>query len=309
MTKFTILGCGSSLGSPWITNNWGKLNKKNKFNIRTRCSAHIKKGDLSLDDKFIISENAWRLSQSGYSSMFIMVNDEVTVENLLKGIIIVSGNDAAMPILGYSFVNQFRQDSMPVQLESLFNEYQNDIRELYNNNSNPTSAIRLEWDKYSAPFTHQPTRSVQPLLSRNWDQGTPWNDMCPEDSNGPGGNVLVGCVAVSMAQVMHYWQHPSYGYGENSYLSNYGVLEADFGNTFYDFENISLEKNFLENNSEALLADLNENQEELVIQSDKQSEINDVIYAEGNVYVSYRGKILKADTLIYDKLNKKISAN
>ena len=36
----------------------------------------IKKGDLSLDDKFIISENAWRLSQSGYSSMFIMVNDE-----------------------------------------------------------------------------------------------------------------------------------------------------------------------------------------------------------------------------------------
>ena len=48
MTKFTILGCGSSLGSPWITNNWGKLNKKNKFNIRTRCSAHIKKGDLSI---------------------------------------------------------------------------------------------------------------------------------------------------------------------------------------------------------------------------------------------------------------------
>ena len=48
MIKFTILGCGSSLGSPWITNNWGKLNKKNKFNIRTRCSAHIKKGGLSI---------------------------------------------------------------------------------------------------------------------------------------------------------------------------------------------------------------------------------------------------------------------
>ena len=58
----------------------------------------IKKGDLSLDDKFIISENAWRLSQSGYSSMFIMVNDEVTVENLLKGIIIVSGNDACVAL-------------------------------------------------------------------------------------------------------------------------------------------------------------------------------------------------------------------
>ena len=58
----------------------------------------IKKGDLSLDDKFIISENAWRLSQSGYSSMFIMVNDEVSVEDLLKGIIIASGNDACVAL-------------------------------------------------------------------------------------------------------------------------------------------------------------------------------------------------------------------
>ncbi len=49
-------------------------------------------------------------------------------------------------------------------------------------------------------------------------------------------------------------------------------------------------------------------QQELIIQSDKQSEINDVIYAEGNVSVSYKGKLLKADTLIYDKLNKTISA-
>jgi len=58
----------------------------------------IEKGDLSLDDKFIISENAWRLSQSGFSSMFIMVNDEVSVEDLLKGIIIASGNDACVAL-------------------------------------------------------------------------------------------------------------------------------------------------------------------------------------------------------------------
>ena len=58
----------------------------------------IKAGDLSLDDKIMISENAWRLSQSGYSSMFIMVGDEVTVENLLKGIIVASGNDACVAL-------------------------------------------------------------------------------------------------------------------------------------------------------------------------------------------------------------------
>ena len=58
----------------------------------------LKQNKLNLDDKFIISEKAWRLSQSGYSSMFLMVNDEVSVENLLKGIIIASGNDACVAI-------------------------------------------------------------------------------------------------------------------------------------------------------------------------------------------------------------------
>jgi serine-type D-Ala-D-Ala carboxypeptidase (penicillin-binding protein 5/6) len=58
----------------------------------------IKSGDLDLDEKFIVSENAWRLSSAGYSSMFIMVGDEVSVENLLKGIIVASGNDACVAI-------------------------------------------------------------------------------------------------------------------------------------------------------------------------------------------------------------------
>ena len=58
----------------------------------------IKSGDLKLEEKFIISEKAWRLSTSGYSSMFIMVGDQVSVENLLKGIIIASGNDACIAL-------------------------------------------------------------------------------------------------------------------------------------------------------------------------------------------------------------------
>ena len=58
----------------------------------------IKSGDLTLDEKFIISERAWRLSTSGYSSMFVMVNDEVSVENLLRGIIVASGNDACIAL-------------------------------------------------------------------------------------------------------------------------------------------------------------------------------------------------------------------
>ena len=58
----------------------------------------LKNGETSLDEMIVISENAWRLSQSGYSSMFIMLNDQISVEDLLKGIIIVSGNDACVAL-------------------------------------------------------------------------------------------------------------------------------------------------------------------------------------------------------------------
>ena len=82
------------------------------------------------------------------------------------------------------------------------------------------------------------------------------------------------------------------------YLPNTPIISNY--NTFY--------VNLLQKNFDSFLVAKAEKQQELIIQSDKQSEINDVIYAEGNVLVSYRGKLLKADTLTYDKLNKKISA-
>tara|TARA_B100000029_G_scaffold199882_1_gene198284 strand:- start:4705 stop:5886 length:1182 start_codon:yes stop_codon:yes gene_type:complete len=58
----------------------------------------LKQGKINLEDEVIVSENAWRLSSAGYSSMFIMLNDKVTIEDLLKGIIIVSGNDACVAL-------------------------------------------------------------------------------------------------------------------------------------------------------------------------------------------------------------------
>ncbi len=58
----------------------------------------LKSNEISLEDKFIVSENAWRLSEAGYSSMFIMVGDEISVENLLRGIIVSSGNDACIAL-------------------------------------------------------------------------------------------------------------------------------------------------------------------------------------------------------------------
>ncbi len=78
----------------------GKIYPASMTKIMTTLVAFdlLKKGETSLDELIIISEKAWRMSQSGYSSMFIMLNDKVSVEDLLKGIIIVSGNDACVAL-------------------------------------------------------------------------------------------------------------------------------------------------------------------------------------------------------------------
>ena len=86
------------------------------------------------------------------------------------------------------------------------------------------------------------------------------------------------------------------------------VLSNSSNFSLNKFEFNSFDKKFLKQHSYSLLAFSSENQKEIIINSDKQSELNDVIYAEGNVSVSYKGKLLKADNLVYDKLNKKISA-
>ncbi|AIQ94323.1 DUF3769 domain-containing protein [Prochlorococcus sp. MIT 0604] len=93
-----------------------------------------------------------------------------------------------------------------------------------------------------------------------------------------------------------------------SKITNRKILSNTSRLSFNNSDQLSVNKTFLKKNSKTLLAYISGNQNELVIQSDKQSEIDDVIYAEGNVEVKYKGKILKADNLIYDKFNKKISA-
>ena len=94
----------------------------------------------------------------------------------------------------------------------------------------------------------------------------------------------------------------------NVFLNKLNNVKSSGSFFYHNFKKFFYDKQFLEKNSEYLLAGLTQKEEELIIQSDKQSEINDTIYAEGDVSVSYKGKLLKADTLIYDKLSKKISA-
>ena len=101
---------------------------------------YLKKELISLDDKVTISEKAWRMSQAGYSSMFIMINDQISVENLLRGIIIASGNDACVALAeGIAGTEE--------NFVSLMNEKANEIGMMATNFAN-TSGINNP-DNYS----------------------------------------------------------------------------------------------------------------------------------------------------------------
>ena len=111
----------------------------------------IKSGDIKLDEKFIISEKAWRLSTSGYSSMFIMVGDEVSVENLLKGIIIASGNDACVALAeGIAGTEEEFAILMTAKAKELDMENTNFANSSGINNSENHSTVRdiLKMSKY-----------------------------------------------------------------------------------------------------------------------------------------------------------------
>ena len=153
------------------------------------------------------------------------------------GFVLVPTDDRAVPVVGYSFDNGFDFDNYPPNLNYLLDTYKTNISNAIINDTEQQSNISDLWDKYLGVVYPEPsTRSVTPLLPCNWNQDSPWNDMCPEDLNGPGGNVYAGCVAISMVQIMYYWRYPATGNGEHGYnAQGYGYQFVDFEDQSYDY--------------------------------------------------------------------------
>jgi len=198
---------------------------------------------LNIAENFFFSKNDSRNTDFNYISIELMSFNDADVFHVIKlspeGFILISADDHIMPILGYSFENNFENSNMPENIMYLFNLYSNQLSELKENNTE-FRYIEEEWEKYNIPVDFQgSTRNVSPLLQSRFNQDSPWNDMCPEDSQGPGGNAYAGCVAVSMAAIMHYWSFPNTGIGERTYwASGYGYQTADFSNAYYDYSDM-----------------------------------------------------------------------
>jgi hypothetical protein len=149
-----------------------------------------------------------------------------------SGFVIMSGDDAAWPVLGYSFDSGFDPSRMPINLRKWLEEYKNQIRYVVENQIEASPEVQAQWEYYldgrGQPII-QGTTSVNPLVKTRWDQSPYYNALCP------GGSVT-GCVATAMAQVMKYWNYPANGSGFHSYnTEKYGTLSANFGSTTYEW--------------------------------------------------------------------------
>ena len=160
-----------------------------------------------------------------------------------KGFVIVSADDRAKPILGYSTESNFTPQ-LPDGLMTFFENYKAGFSQMFANNDERTAEAVADWTSMEA--TGRPaakrTRNVAPLLASIWNQTDLYNNMAPEDpSSVYSGHCKAGCVANAMSQIMRYWEWPRHGQGEHGYVANtqygnYGWQEANFENATYRFE-------------------------------------------------------------------------
>lgn len=151
--------------------------------------------------------------------------------------VLVSAEDAAFPVLGYVTDQQFDTASfMPQALRNLLEDYSRQIIDIRAKNLTRTQEVIERWGQFSSSGIQKGVlTSMGPLVTTIWSQGCYFNDSCPSDPAGPCQHVVTGCVATAMAQVINYHNFPPNGSGQHSYLSNYGVLSADFGSTSYNW--------------------------------------------------------------------------
>ncbi|MBE0636941.1 MAG: C10 family peptidase, partial [Bacteroidales bacterium] len=157
--------------------------------------------------------------------------------NSKDGFIIVAADDNVIPVLGYSFDGRWDETELPPAFDQMLDVFENQIRTIIEEQIEGGVEVEALWEKYGN-FNPNPekSKSVSPLLTTTWNQNQYYNGMCPVDINGPGGRAYAGCVAVSMAQVMKFWGHPTQGSGSYSYTHPvYGTLSANFGATTYSY--------------------------------------------------------------------------
>lgn len=204
---------------------------------------------VSLENAKIFARNYLNVIQSNSVSKQKMNGDVVWVqtENALfrnstepsyfifnraggQGFVIISGDDAVKPIIGYSDENAIDPNNMPENFKVYMEKIKEQIAYVKTHRLKATDEIKNEWRLLNTTGSvRTPVVIVPPLVKSRWNQGQYYNALCP-------GGTPTGCVATAMAQIMRYWNYPNVGTGSHSYNAPpYGIQSANFGATTYNW--------------------------------------------------------------------------
>ncbi|MDR1780409.1 MAG: thiol protease/hemagglutinin PrtT [Tannerella sp.] len=165
-------------------------------------------------------------AESAYYYVFNLGNEQ--------GFIIISGDDRASDILGYSDAGSFDIDAIPQNFRNWLGYYQTAIEMLEDMPETRSQSVELQSDEADFPD------KIEPLLGKiAWGQREPFNALCPIIP-GTDTRTIAGCVATAMAQIMKYYEWPQKGKGSKSYITEKHriKLNVDFSQTTYDWANM-----------------------------------------------------------------------
>jgi len=158
-----------------------------------------------------------------------------------EGFVMVSADDRARPILGFSDSGSFDPDNIPSNmLFFIESEFVAAIDYAIENDIEQSTEVASEWALVEAIGRIDASKSntaISPLLQTTWDQNCYYNEQCPAATNQYACNhVYAGCVATAMAQIMRYWEYPTTGTGQYSYVhSTYGTQSVNFAAQNYNY--------------------------------------------------------------------------
>lgn len=177
------------------------------------------------------------LEESGHTVFYV-------VNMYPIGFAMVSGHMGMIPVVAYSFSSWYDETRMPPAAALWIQHYRLQAAEAFQSGHFFEEEACKQWIELlnAVPGQRFRGKAVEPLTYGNWNQDWPYNELCPADPSGPHGHCYAGCVPTAMGLIMYYYRWPDTGVGYYSYTqSPYGLLEADFGNTHYAWDEMTNE--------------------------------------------------------------------
>lgn len=155
-----------------------------------------------------------------------------------RGFVVVSGSDCVNPIVAYSTEGSFDPTNIAPSLQWWLNDQAKPIIYAQNNDIVASAESAAAWkvlEEERLPYFGQNSKAITRLLTSKWNQEPLYNNMCPTDA---GGRCVTGCVATAMAQIIYYWKYPRTGKYTHAYSWDGTVLEVNFAEAYYDYDNM-----------------------------------------------------------------------